>query len=362
MAFVSMMIVLILIAVLILGALLIAGLVLLIVGIVGKSRAKNAGKKSPVVCIVLGAVLLVLPVVTSAVLAVWGISSTVKTAINRTEYECVPDRWRNEWCSDSQAEDEIIDALLTSADSGNREAFSRNFTPELQSKEGFDDAVNAFFAAYPKGFANCERKDENSGGSGSYNAGHNVKTDSVHFNTTIDGNWYYVSIHFCYENTDEPDKVGVTDFKIMNLEAAALFFDQYSRDSDYGSDVYLLCGIRSSSEVDARLIAGMPFLWTPSDTPKLTADELRDLLKENKRLDSPALTEKLGEPNAFRKFFNSNGYEYYFELTDRNGAPCYALIETDSPFGEIFSAYLCTTTEYDFDYTLFDNGSSEEKG
>ena len=50
MAFVSMMIVLILIAGLILGGMLIAGLVLLlIVGIVRKGKAKNKGKKSPTI-------------------------------------------------------------------------------------------------------------------------------------------------------------------------------------------------------------------------------------------------------------------------------------------------------------------------
>ena len=45
MAFVSMVIVFLLIAAVFLGLLLIAGVVLLIVGIVGKSKAKNAGKK-----------------------------------------------------------------------------------------------------------------------------------------------------------------------------------------------------------------------------------------------------------------------------------------------------------------------------
>jgi hypothetical protein len=359
MAFVSMMIVLILIAGLILGGMLIAGLVLLIVGIVRKGKAKNKGKKSPTVCIVTGAVLLVLPVITAAVLAVWGVSSLVGTAIKRTQYECVPDRWRSEWVSDSQAEEDIIEALLTAADSGDREAFSRNFTPELQGREGFDEAVNAFFAAYPKGFAGCERKDENSGGSGSYNAGHNVRNDSVHFNTTLDGIWYYVSIEFCYENTDEPDKVGVTDFKIMNLEGAAAFFDEYYRDPDYSSDVYLICDIKSPDEISARMIGGQPFLWTPTDTPKLTADELRDILKENQQLDSAQLREKLGAPNAFRKFVSSNAYEYYYELQDRNGQPCYAILETDSPYGKIFSAFLCTPTDYDFDYTLYEKESSE---
>lgn len=359
MAFVSMVIVFLLIAAVILGVLLIAGLSLLIVGIVRKSNKKNIGKKSPVVCIVTGAVLLALPVITAVGLGIWGISSAVGNTFKRTKYECVPDRWRNERVMDYQAEDEIVDALLTSADSGDREAFGRNFTPELQRKEDFEETVNAFFAVCPKGFSNCEKSNESSGGSGSYNAGHNVRTDSVHFNTTLDGNWYYISIEFCYENTDEPDKVGVTDFKILNLEAAAVFFDEYYRDTDYASDVYLLCGIKSPDEVSARLIDSRPFLWTPTDTRKLTADELRDLLRENSRLDAPALSTQLGEPNAFCKYEFSNGYDYYYELADRNGLPCYAYICTDSPLGEIVSACISTPYAFDFDYALLDDGNGE---
>ncbi|MBQ9901745.1 MAG: DUF5104 domain-containing protein [Clostridia bacterium] len=359
MAFVSMMFVFFLIAAVILGALLITGLVLLIVGIVRKCSQKNAGKKSPAVLIATGAVLLAIPVVLAVGLGIWGVSAAVSTAFKRTQYECVPDRWRNEWVTDSRAEEDILDALFTSADNGDREAFGKNFTPELQSREDFTEAVNAFFSAYPKGLAGCEQKDKGGGGSASYNYGHNVKNDSVHFNTTLGGEWYYISVEFCYDNTDEPDKVGVTDFKIMNLEGAAAFFDEYWRDTDYGSDVYLCCDIKSPDEVNARLIGGQPFLWTPTDTPKLTADELRELLKENKRLDSPALLEKLGAPNAFCKYVNSNAYEYYYELQDRNGQPCYAELETDAPDGEIFMAFICTPTEYDFDYTLFDEDNND---
>ncbi len=355
MAFISMIFAFLFIAVLILGVMFLVGLVLLIAGIVLRRNPKISVRKASVACTVSGSVLLGLPIVMAAGLCMWGVFSSVKG----TDYESVPDRWKNEWVMDSQAEDEIMDALFTSADSGDREAFVRNFTPELQGKDDFIESVDAFFDVYPKGFSYCETKDEYGGGGGSYNAGHNVRTHSLHFNTTIDGEWYYVSIEFCYENTDEPDKVGVTNLRIMNLQAAAVFFDECSRSVDRPDDIYLLCDIRSSDEISARLIGGQPFLWTPTDTSRLTADELRDLLKQNKRLDSPALSEKLGAPNAFRKYVNSTGYDYYYELADRNGEPCYANIETDSPYGEIFHAFICTPTDYDYDYTLFDDGSNE---
>ena len=366
MAFVSMVIVFLLIAAVFLGLLLIAGVVLLIVGIVGKSKAKNAGKKSPVVCIVTGAILIALPVLTALGLSVWGVTSVVKTALGSTEYECVPDRWRNEWVYDSQAEDEIIEALFTSADKGDREAFSKNFTPELQRKERFNEAVDAFFAAYPTGFSLCQMENKGGSGSGSYDYGHNVKTYSTHFNTTLDGQWYYISIEFCYDNTDEPDKVGVTDLRIMNLEAAAVFFDRYSRDMDYGSDSFLLCDIKRPDEISARLIGGEPLLWTPTDAPKLTAEQMKELLATHERLDDPEVRAAIGTANAAIKYSNCNWFEYYYELQSETGEPLYACIHTYSPFeepdipyGEIVSAYLCTPYETNYDYTLFEEKSAE---
>ena len=83
------------------------------------------------------------------------------------------------------------------------------------------------------------------------------------------------------------------------------------------------------------------------------------MLKDNDRLDAPALSEKLGQPNAFCKYFNSTGYDYYYELADRNGMPCYADICTDSPDGEIFSAFICTPYETDYDFSLFEREDSE---
>lgn len=359
MAFISMGLVFLVIVAIFLGILLIAGLILLVIGIINRHRKKYIGKHSPTVCIVTGAVIFSLPLMLVIGITVLGTASALKTALNRESYESIPDRWRNEWVSDSQAADEILQALLSSADSGDREAFSKNFTPEVQRKNGFDQAVDAFFAAFPQGLSQCEMRDKGGGGSGSYDHGHHVKTYGTHCNCMLDGQWYYISVECCYSHTDEPDKVGVTDFKVMNLEAAAVFFDRFSRDTEYLSDVYLLCDVRSPEEVSARLIGGQPFLWMSSETPKLTADELRELLKQNKRLDAPELKKKLGEPNAFRKYVNSNAYEYYYELTDRNGEPCYAEIETDSPLGAIICAFLCTPDKTDYDAILW---SEEDSG
>ncbi len=91
MTFVFLMIVIIL-----LGILFIAGLIFLIAGIITKQKPKNKGKAFPVVFIVIGSLLLVLPVGTALTIIVTQISSSVTTKIESMSYENVTDKWRNE--------------------------------------------------------------------------------------------------------------------------------------------------------------------------------------------------------------------------------------------------------------------------
>ena len=96
MAFVSMFIVFIVIAAVIFGLMLITGLILLIVGIVNKSRPKHSGKKFPMVCIVSGSVLLALPLMAAAVVMFWGIAGVVKEAFQSREYDSLSERWSSQ--------------------------------------------------------------------------------------------------------------------------------------------------------------------------------------------------------------------------------------------------------------------------
>ena len=367
MAFVSMFIVFIVIAAVIFGLMLITGLILLIVGIVNKSRPKHSGKKFPMVCIVSGSVLLALPLMAAAVVMFWGIAGVVKEAFQSREYDSLSERWSSQLLlTDSDAAEQAIEGLLSSADTGDREAFAKHFTPELQASEGFDEALDSFFAAYPTGLSQCDLDGGRGSGSDSYDAGHTVKTAHADYKCMQDGNWYSIMMVFCYKDTDDPDKVGVTKFTIMNLEAAAVFEDEFSRNPDYLDDVYLLCDIKSSDEVSARLIGGWPLLWTPTDTPKLTAEQMRELIAGHDRLDDKDLRNTIGTANAAIKYSNCSWVEYYYEIKDENGEPRYVCIHTNSPFdepdipyGEILSAYKCTPYEIDFHDPLFEYEGSE---
>ncbi len=339
----------IIIAIVVLVILFFLGLILLIRGFLKKQLAEYAGRKLPKVLMITGAVLISLPLFAIVGTSLWGITSSVSTLYNRAHYKCVPDIWRNESVDQSQAEEDIIKALLLSADKGSREVFCRNFTPELQKKEGFDKAVNDFFEAYPVGLSECDKIDETRSDSDADGHESEVKADSLSFRCFLGEKWYFVIVEYCYRNTSEPDKVGVTRFRVMNLEAAAVY---YNGKPGSGKSEFPVCDIKSSSEIDARLVGGRPYLWMPTDTPKISVDLLRRILAKTNRLDDPILLYNIGEPNLIIKHDNNTEFGYFFELAVQNDEPRYVYFQTDSELGNILYAFLCTPYEVDYDNPL----------
>ncbi|MBP3856885.1 MAG: DUF5104 domain-containing protein [Ruminiclostridium sp.] len=263
------------------------------------------------------------------------------------EYDSVPERWRNEWVSDSRAASEVIKALLSSADSGDREAFSENFTPELQASTDFAETLDAFFESYPVGLSECELDGGGVSSEMSTNDGHAKQDGWTHYDCTLNGERYFINLSFCHGNDLEPDKVGVTYFTVRNLEAKAVYNDNSSRDRDYEEGTYMLCDIQSSDDICARLIKGNAFLWTPTDTPKLTGEEMGALLDKYGKRPPKELWDIIGEPNAQIKWYNCTGYDIYYELQPEDGEPRYAYICVDGKYRfEIYSAYLCSHEKF----------------
>ena len=139
----------------------------------------------------------------------------------------------------------------------------------------------------------------------------------------------------------------------MNLEAAAVYYG--SEESYDHTASFPVCDIRSSSEINARMIGGRAYLWTQTRASGITAEELRILLKNGERLDSPILTAALGEPNVGIKQDDSTEYGYFYEIASENGEPRYAYFQTDSELGNILWALLCTPYEVDYKNPLIKN-------
>ena len=134
-----------------------------------------------------------------------GAEINVKDSKNKTELM---------YAADYNQDVEVIKALLSSADSGDREAFSENFTPELQSGDDFADTLDAFFASYPKGLSECKLDGGLVSSSMSRHDGHSIQHGSTHYNCILNGEWYFINLGFCHEDNLEPDKVGVDYFTI----------------------------------------------------------------------------------------------------------------------------------------------------
>ncbi|MBQ4396901.1 MAG: DUF5104 domain-containing protein [Clostridia bacterium] len=354
MAFVSMIFVLLFFVLIFLGGLALVGGVLLWMGLSRRRKPEYAGKRSPKVLFGLGLAILTLPTLVVVLYSVRLLTVGISTAFQWTQYECIPDRWRNEMVSDTEAADDALNALLTSADNGDRDAFSKNFTPEIQADAGFQTALDDFFAAYPGGLADLERKGGYGGGGGSYDMGTAVLDYHVQYDLTDGDTWYRVHLSICYRNTDEPDKVGVTVFTVRNLPASAAYEEEVRNAPGTEDGRYMVCDVSGADGRDVRLIDGNPFFWTASDTPPLTVDALRELLAAHRRMDDPVLTSALGSPGAVSRYADQPDYRCYYELTSENGEPRYADIQVEADSGEIFGAFVCTPDETDYDTPLWD--------
>ncbi len=92
MAFISMMLIFLVIWGIILGLFFILGTILLVVGISSKCNPTKAGKKSPIVCIVIGALFMLIPITITG--TIWGIGcySIISTSFAQTKTESVTDK------------------------------------------------------------------------------------------------------------------------------------------------------------------------------------------------------------------------------------------------------------------------------
>lgn len=328
----------------------IAGIVLLVVGLVSRKKPEHQSKRFPKVFIVVGSILVSIPVLAVVIAVSTGLVSSFRT------YDSLPERWQNTWVSSENiASDQAIKALMNSAGEGDREALAKCFTAEIRKDSGFSEQIDDFFKKFPSELSKCELDGSSNGSSASYDHGHVEKTSGARYECELNGEKYYIKIEFCYENTDAPDKVGITYFSVRNLEAQALYLESVNRDPDNERSV-VICDIRSSKEVNARLIDRIPYIWHPTSDEKLSEDEMRQLLSKTDSMDD--LVSTIGEPNVSFKQYNSTGYDFIYELKPNGSEPQYAYIVAGSPTGEIYYAYLSSDEKTYYDNPLKSNDKS----
>lgn len=280
--------------------------------------------------------------------------------VDPDSFDNVIDIWQNNHVTEKDAIDQTFTKLFAAAESGDQALFAKNFAEEVRNRSGFDNALKDFFSSYPKGISNCELTHKGGGAGGNLDKdGGYTKGVAALYQCTMDGKPYWITINLTFGDTKHPEKVGVRHFSIMNLEGRAYYLVENNAhlmsDEHYDFDVEypLINCIKSDKEVTAKLINGSPILWTPSDAPKLTEDEFRALLAENGDNDISRLFGKIGKPGFNIHYFNHTADTCYYELAPRNGEPRYAYITTQTAYGRIYNAYVCTPDSCDFDNPLY---------
>ena len=269
------------------------------------------------------------------------------------EYDSIVEKWKDGNTFEGTASEEAINALLSAAEAEDHDEFAECFTEKLRKKNGFDDKVNEFIKAYPKGLSGVELTYVGGGAGGSSDYDNIEKGATCSYTCTLNGEWYHVNVSFCFYNNKHPEEVGVERFMITNLNACAYHDDKASRDINYYDHFDILCDIMSESEAPARLIGGNPYLWTETDAPKLSEDEMRELLNEYGTLSKHEVRDVLGDSNVIAKHSNSAGSTHYYELEPVNGEPRYAEIVCQVDYGKIYYAYVCTTDDTFYDNPLY---------
>ena len=271
------------------------------------------------------------------------------------EYDSIVEKWKDKTVFEKEASEDAINALLKAAEAKDREEFAENFSDVIRSEEGFDNRVDDFLSAFPAGLSKAELKYNGGGAGGSSGEDWVRKGAAYNYVCTLDGEWYLVTVSFCFRNDKHPEEIGVEEFVIMNKNARAYHIQMASKDPEYFDGIDLLCDVRSEEETPARLIGGTPYLWTESGYSKHTEDEMRELLNLYGTLNNRALRGMIGPANVIYKAFNSTGHVHCYELQPENDEPRYAYIVCQTEYGKIYYAYVCTSDETLYDDPLYES-------
>ena len=308
----------------ILGVLFISGMILLIAGVRKNRKPENKGKKSPKVMIAFG-IILIIPAVMALSIGVFVKTfSFVSDNTWKARYDSVAEMWKNKHVNEKKACEQAFEELLKAADEGDKEAFSKCFSDTIRKEPDFQERVDNFFKSYPGELKDLEYDDGGADSSASLNHGHNVKLASNRYDAIKGSESYYISLRCCFENTDNPEEIGVTQFIVMNLGGYADYcYDSFGYIKHPEEDEYLLCYMKSPEEVPARRIGGTAYPWTASEKEPVTKEEMKKLLVNNEYFCDAKSSGNLGEPNVTYSIVSSNGDNYIYELASENGKPLY---------------------------------------
>ena len=340
----------------ILLAIFLFGLIVFIVGLANSGKIKRNNKKWPIVLMVIGVLNMIPPVIITIVLIILASVYNYRIEHMLDIYGTLPEAWKNVETVDRNAGNQAIDLLFQAADANDRNAFIECFSEETRDRDDFAEMVDAFLEAYPGGFSETEFSYNAHGGTQS---GDGWKGARYGYEGEVDGEFYYITVGYCYWSKEHPEMVGVNYLSVMNIAGDASYRNRLTEINPDNEDIYLYCYLPGPDEVNARRIDRYTYLWNESEGPVLTADEMREYLARFETLQEAIDEGGIGQPNC-NPVYNGGvvSNEYYYELQPVNGEPRYAFIRTAGAYGRIIEAVECTPDDADFDNMIREHRNS----
>ncbi len=238
MAFISLLFVFL---IFILGTLAVSA-VIGIVLLVFAARKRKRGEGKATTMTVAGGIFLFIPVGAVTVVGTIIAVSVIGTTIQRTTYNNLIDKWRNEWVLDHVAREELVENVLEAADNNDAAALKALFTNEIQQNEALDEQIEIFLENYPGGLSDGRLISDGGMSGGSYDDGVYFYCDfKVEKQDTI----YYIDIGACYGNEENTDAVGM-EYLIIESESAYVL--EIPREE--GEYIRITEGVEEESEID----------------------------------------------------------------------------------------------------------------
>lgn len=328
MAFISMVFV----ALFIVGAILLGigliGLIITIVSVIKRRRTPEGVKKKKAGLIV-GIILMSVPVVPVAAILIYGAYSRITLEIQRANYTCLTDEWRNEYVPEDKAAKAAMEAMLKAADEGDKEEIKAMFSENAQNEQ-LDKQIDQFLATYPGKLLQTELPEDflseyacdysKTDWSESSENGFNKEYFSVCFDVEMDGERYYISMEGCNHNDNNPEEIGLLLFTVETELA-------YVVEKEYSETDYIYSDMMQDADFEVRKIDGKLCAFTPINR-KISQEEALETLREKFWLED--YIEKYGEANAVINYDKESGDgEYYYELLPENGEARYLKLEVE---------------------------------
>jgi len=293
---------------LLLGAVFTVGLILLIIGLITRWRARKKGLKKmyPKVLIGLALPLLILPAI-AVVVPIVGI--LVDRGTHPTKY-----------MSEDALYEMQVTAFMKAAEAGDEEAMFELFTASQQADPELRGQIEALMKAFPRPVDFVQDRLQ-TGSSSSWDDGKETTECSGWFYFVSGGENYYLNFDTTVTNDLHPEEVGIT-YVILWTEKT---FCEKPKEFPEGDGVYVI--LENGLDYETRRIGGYPEIFVPYDRV-ITEQEVWDFLAGSRSL--VAFREKFGEPNV-----DEENYKCVYEITRADGQIWYAELFYDSTLDSI---------------------------